>query len=147
MSEVNTLTSNITTQVGTFLGASYSELKHKYEVEKNFVKGSSKKYGVVPRDINEVAGSVCFIHVEQQFEVIITDTYKTITTGDSPKDNAVRALSDLGLDLYVDIVNNKASSANIVININDFNSTIEELDEDKLILNRITFTIQYRKSK
>ena len=147
MNEVNNLSDNLTSLVGTFLGASYSVLKHKYEVEKNFVKGGSKKYGVIPRDINEIPGATCFITLEQGFEVIISDTYKTITTGDSPKDNAVKNLKDLGLDLYVEIVNLKANSPSIVMNIDEFNSTIEELDEDKLIINRITFTIQYRKSK
>jgi hypothetical protein len=46
----------------------------------------------------------------------------------------------------VDIVNKKAGLPNIVMNISDLSSNIEELEEDKIVICRLNFTIKYRKA-
>lgn len=145
MSEVNNLVDSLTTLTGTYLGASYSELKYKYDITQNFIKGASSKYGVLAGDITGTIGATCFVTVDQTYEIVLTNTYKTINSNDVSKDEARIELQDISLNLYTDIIDKKAGRPDIVMNIRDLTSVLEDLDEDKLVVCRLQFTIQYRK--
>jgi hypothetical protein len=146
MNEVSSLVTSLTSLCGTFLGASYSELKQKHNIELNAFKGSNNKYGVISRDISETTGATCFITVDQTFEINLTNSYSTVNNNDSSKDNAIIALQDISLELYNEIIKTKANNPSIVMVINSLSSTIEELEEDKVIINKLSFNIKYRKA-
>lgn len=146
MNEVNSLVSSLTSLCDSFLGTDYSELKQKHEVELNTFKGSNKKYGVISGDISGTSGATCFVTVDQEFTINITNSYVSVTTSDSSKDNAIIELQDISLELYNEIIKTKANNPSIVMIIDSLSSTIEELEEDKVIVNKLRFTIKYRKA-
>ena len=146
MSEVNDLVISLTSVCETFLGVTYSELKFKHEIEDNTFKGSNNKYGVIAQDITGTSGATRFVTVNQIFDINLTNSYITTVNGDSSKDNSRMILQDMSLDLYREILNTKAGSPSIVMNILDLSSEISELEEDKVIVNKLSFTIVYRKA-
>lgn len=145
MNEVQSLVQSLTTVCSSFLGAEYSEMKFKRKIEDNSFMGSTKKYGVVSGDISDMSGATRFVTVTQNFDINLTNSYITTANGDSPKDNAIVELQDKGLELYREILNTKANNPAIVMNINSLSSNIEELEEDKVIVNKLSFDITYRK--
>ena len=145
MSQVNDLVTSLTTLTGTYLGSNYSELKYKYDISNNFTNGASSKYGVIAGDVTGTTGATCFVTVDQTYEIVLTNTYKTINSDDVSKDETRIELQDISLNLYTDIIDKKAGRPDIVMNIRDLTSVLEDLDEDKLVVCRLQFTIQYRK--
>lgn len=146
MSEVNSLVTSLTSLCGTFLGVSYSELKHKHNISLNTFKGSNNRYGVISRDIVEASGATCFVTVDQSFEINLTNSYASISTSDSPKDSAIIDLQDTSLNLYNEIIRTKANNPGIVMIVNSLSTSITELEEDKVLINKLVFNIKYRKA-
>lgn len=145
MTQVRTIVDSLTTLTDTFLGVDYTELKYKHIIEDNSELGASKKFGVIAQDVNEVSGALGFVTVNQNYEITLTDKYKTLKGGDESKDNARIRLQDLSLNLYNEIIKQKAGSPSIVINVLDLSSVLEELEEDNVITNKLSFTVIYRK--
>ena len=146
MAEIADITASLKSLVATHLGATYKELAHATVIEKNTFKGGSKRYGVLPTSLDEVDGVLCFATVDQQFNIILTDSYGGKSLSDSDKQTKTIALQELIFSLYKEIKNTKAGSPSIVIHTNDL--TLLEptyLEDDHVIVITGTVTIKYRK--
>lgn len=145
MANVADITASLKTLTATFLGASFSELAHATIVEKNTFKGGKKRYGVLPKEIDQVVGVTCYLTVDQAFEVILTDSYGGKALADADKQTKTIDLQDLMFDLYADIVKAKAGSPGIVIHIDDLSIAAPEyLEDDHIVKITASMNIKYR---
>lgn len=122
----------------------FQELDHVYEVEKNHAIESKSGWGVIAEDISLVSGETNHNTYDQTFQVLLTDYYVTSVDGDLCKQDAVIALLDKSHCLYDEFVRTKLYLKHIIIIINDMNVSIEELDDHKSVIVRLTFNIKYR---
>lgn len=73
---VASILTDLTTEIGTLLGANWSELDYIYDLEKNNWKNSDKRYGVGVRGGSSVSGTNKAITVDQEFFVVLTETFR-----------------------------------------------------------------------
>ncbi len=143
MSNVRELVDALKTVTGTFL-TDFQELDHVYDVEKNHALETTKGWGVIAEDISLVSGETCHNTYDQTFQVLLTDYYVTSTDGDKCKQDAIIELLCKGQEVYDEYVRTKVYLKHIIIIINDMNISIEELDDHKSVVARVTFNIKYR---
>lgn len=141
---VRDLIDNIKSISANFLGSEYHELSNVYEIEKNARLETELGYGVLAESITLVDGNLGFNTIDQNFTIVVTDYYISTSDGDLEKQDAVIGLLDKVQDLYTDIVEKKANAPSTVIIINDMSVDIEELDEQKSVVARMTFNVKYR---
>jgi len=146
--EITTLLTGINTRVLAVLGSSYSELGYIVDVTDNPFKGSSKSYGTLAGDVSEVetsAGVLGSYTVTQNFTVKVTNKWATSQAGDSSKRSTMVALLEKCLLIYKDLVNNKAGSPNIVLNVLDGMETVNTFhDEENVCEATMSIGILYR---
>lgn len=146
MSEVSTITTNLKSLIGTFLGSSYSELAHATDVEKNTFKGSTKRYGVLPKTFNEVDGVINYSTMDHFFNIVLTDDYGGNPLSDIDKQTKTIALQEKAFSLYKEIVNTKAGTPAIVIHTTELVvAEPEYLEDDHIVVITSTVKIKYRK--
>jgi len=146
MSEVSDIATNLKALMATELGVEYSELPHATVIEKNSFKNGSKKYGVLPKSLDEVAGTTCNITVDQNFDLILTDSYGGKSLNDADKQAKTIALQELAFSLYKEVTSTKAGTPSIVIKTGDLTvADPEYLEEDHIVVITATVTIKYRK--
>jgi len=146
MSEVSDITANLKTLMGTLLGVEYGELPHATVIEKNSFKNGSKKYGVLPKSLDEVDGVTCAVTADQNFDLILTDSYGGKSLNDTDKQEKTIALQELAFSVYKEIINTKAGTPAIVIHTKDLSvKDPEYLEENHIVVITATVTIKYRK--
>ena len=147
MSTIDTLITNIKSEVANALGSSYSEMPYTYEIGKNSFKSAAKKYAVLPGTAVGTEGVNQFYTVNQEFIIHLADRFTSNKTGDSSKQAKVIALQDLAHAVYQEIYNSKAGSTSIVMRVNH-DIIIEEptiLSDDNVAVVTLRFTLRYRK--
>lgn len=140
------LVDSVKTRMSNFLGSGYSELTNVTEIEKNAFKGANQRYGVLALEANEVAGVTCFLTVDQQFELTLTNGYySNVKASDEDKRTKTLELQDLMFDVYKDLKSNKAGRPDLVMHVLDL--TIQDpefLEENHVVAIKATLTIKYR---
>lgn len=147
---VSTLTTGIETRVAAVLGGGYSELGFVEDVTRNSFKGASQRYGVLAGDISQVetsAGVLGSYTVIQDFVVKVTDRWASNQAGDSDKRAVMEALMEKCLLIYKDLINNKAGSPSVVLNVLDGMSAEGTYHEDDGVAETaMNIQILYRKT-
>ena len=141
---VRDIVDNIKTLVGDFLGIEYHELSNVYNLESNVRMDTELGYGVIAEDITLTEGNLGFNTIDQTFTVLVTDYYISNSDGDLEKQDAIINLLDKIQDVYDRLVETKVNYPSQVIIINDMSVNIEELDENKSVVARMSFNIKYR---
>lgn len=143
MSNVRDLVDGLKSITDSFL-TDFQELDHVYEVEKNHAIETTSGWGVIAEDISLVSGETNHNTYDQTFQVVLTDYYVTSTDGDQCKQDAIINLLEKSQRVYDEYVRTKLFLKHLIIIINDMNISIEELDEHKSVVTRLTFNIKYR---
>lgn len=146
MGTVEQLRDSVEARMAAVAGSEYSLLGNMTEIEKNAFKGANNRYGVVPREMNEVDGTTCFLTIDQNFELVLTNGFfSNVTASDLDKRNKTIVLQDLMLDIYKDLKSSKAGRPDIVMHTLDLNIQDPEfLEEDHVVILRAIITIKYR---
>lgn len=132
--------------MATELGATYSELKYKQDVEKNNFKTNNKRYGVLPLGYSQADGVVKSFTAEQVFQVILTHGYvnKTDSTNQESK---TFLLFDKMSEVYKLAMLKKLGISSVILSVSDLSvDDPEYLEDNDLIVLRGNFTIKYRES-
>jgi len=148
--EIATLVTGLETRVLAVLGSGYTELGFVVDVSDNSFKGSETRYGVLAGDISQVessGGVLGSYTVVQDFTIKITNRWATSQAGDSSKRDTMVVLLDKTLLIYKDIINNKAGSPTLVLNVLDGMTTDSTFHDDDYVA-EATMNIQllYRKT-
>lgn len=144
---INTLTTNLKSTVAATLGATYSELGHVIDLDKNSFKKSAKRYGVRPLSSVEVEGVTKYHTHDQTFEVVLTDWFRDQLVTDSDQRDRGIALHVQHISLYSEIIKQKAGTPANVIIVRDLTiAEPEYIQEENVVAVRATFTIRYRQS-
>lgn len=123
----------------------FSELKYKFDVEKNDFRNNANRYGVVPRDITEVEGTIRSVTVDQTFELVLTTDYTNRKTDDAQM-TAIEALYDSMEEVYKLVSYRKAGLSGIVLVVTLDTIEQEFFDENNVAVLRGNFIVKYRSS-
>lgn len=146
MAEVTDIVAGLKTNMATILGAGFSELSNVTNVEANSFKGANQRYNVLSKDISETPGVTCAITVNQQFDLIVTDSYRSAIKNDSDKRTKTIALQELVFSIYEEVIKTKANTPASVIIVDSLTvAEPEYLEEDHVVVITATVTIKYRK--
>lgn len=127
----------------TELGEDWSKIKYLEDIEKNNERTQNKVFGIRPLEANEVEGSTKFVTLDQTFELVLVRSKLTKTLGDSDIRDVSYDSRRLGLCFYKKIARTHAGGLALVVN----NLTISEpefLENDKVVVQRISFNVKYR---
>lgn len=145
---MSTIVQDILTQTkalaATTFGATYQELRYVYDVAKNDIRSGRLAYGVRPLSAATSAGVTRVYTMDHVFELVMTDTAAR-TDSDENAEDALNVMYSKADDLFKAMVNTKISLASTVLNV--FNPSISEpefIDDQKLIVLRMQFTVMYR---
>lgn len=143
---IQTLITNIGTQIGTVLGSTYSALDFVNDVSRNSFKGSNKRYGVLSGSAIESQGTLRHINIDQIFKIKLTDSYSNQQLNDTNLRSCINLLSDKALDVYKQLVSSRCGDSNVLI-VSDFNmSDPEILVDEKVVIINFEIKVKYRYS-
>lgn len=135
------LISSIKTRTASVLGSSYSELPYATDIGNN--KSTAKKYGVIPLASSEISTNLRTITLDQQFELILTDTFIN-KSGDANEQLVSSTMQDLAFDVYTDLVTTKAGSPSTVLMVSNLQIDKPEKFQDNAVVIKARFIIKYR---
>lgn len=142
---VRDIKSSMETVIQTYLGNSYKKLAYVEDVTKNNYFGNSERYGVRAVSGSEVPGVTKNVHIIQTFEVVLTKAYSESNIDDTEQiEKSLDNFNNL-LSIYKELVNSKAGSPSIVLNISNLvMADPEYLVDSKVAVQRATMDITYR---
>ena len=124
----------------TLLPLSYTE-----DVAKNNLVQAGNRYAVRPLDATEVPGVTRFVTLDQTFEILLTNQYFEDKISDAKKVTASLDCRAKLLDIYKDLVQTKAGSPSLVLQVRDLEiQSPEFLESEKVVVQRATVTVTYR---
>lgn len=130
--------------VSSTLPSDYSELSHVYDIKKNKFTGAEKRFGVIPRQVAELPGVTKANTLEQEYSILLTDSYISIVGGDSGIIDKILELQGLFESIFTQLVVQKAGHPNCLL-VSGF--TIGEalvVQEEKLIIIEGGVKVRYR---
>jgi len=130
--------------VSSTLPSDYVELSHVYDIKKNKFTGAEKRFGVIPRQVAEAPGVTKANTLEQEYSMLLTDSYISIVGGDSGIIDKIIELQGLFESVFTQLVVQKAGNPNCLL-VSDF-SVGEALvvQEEKLIIIEGSVKVRYR---
>jgi len=122
----------IETTIGTTLGVTWSVLDHKFDLEKNNLKNSTKRFGVKVLDGPSSIGILKHYTVNRTFQITFLTEYKGLNKSDTNQQLALDILEDAIDDSLAALINEKVGLPTKVINvvlslINEPDFTIENM--------------------
>lgn len=140
---VSSILTDLSAEVSTLLGASWSELDYIYDLEKNNWKNSDKRYGVGVRAGSSVTGTTKAITVDQEFFVVLTETF--VNRSDDANERTV--LSDI-YDKFDTIKNNifqsKINNSSTVLVVSELSYEGPQNPHEGTVAVTMNFVIKYR---
>jgi len=120
-------------------------LKHVWNLDLNTAEGMKNHYGIKPLGRTQTEGVTKFVTADQDFEVILTDTFISVKRGDSAVIDKITALHILIDNFYKDLQETKAGTPSEVINVTNLSVDEAEVDiESNNVVVTASFTIRYR---
>lgn len=139
-----TIIAAIKVQAASVLGTSYVELAYSNNLDKNSFNGNFKRYGVLPADATEISSITNYVTIDQNFELILIDSFINTAMSDSAESAKGSALQDLAYDVYRNLISTKCGVPNSVIQVHSFTAAKPETIEDKAVTVRASFSVKYR---
>lgn len=131
-------------EIATELGATYSELIYKYDIEKNSFRTNDKRYGVIPLFAETVEGVLCHYTMDQTFQVVLTHGYVS-GVDSSDKESKLFLLYDKMSEITKMAYSKKLGLSSTVLNINPVSIDDPEfLEENKVVILRGNYVVRYR---
>lgn len=144
MAIVTDIQTQLKAQVASVLGASWQELTHVYELEKNADRVRKNGYGVRPLQAVSTSGVTTFYTMSQTMEVILTDTIPS-QADDSDKEAAFNTLFDRGDAILKNVLGGKLSSPSFILVINNPEVSQPEIfEQESFVALRIRLDVVYR---
>ncbi len=140
----STIETGIKAQIVTELGASYVELPFTHDVSKNKFRGGTTGYAVIPGRIDETDGVNGYVTVDQEFGIILTESYVSAQTNDLSQRVAARTLIGRLEDVYERLIRQKAGAAAQVMRVSGLSAAPVEFIDANVAVLRATISIKYR---
>ena len=139
-----TIIASTKVRIASVLTSAYVELAYSNNIAKNSFSGNFKRYGLVAGNTTEVDSVTRYSTIDQEFELILIDSFINTAMSDSAETAKGPILQDLAFDIYRDLLATKAGSPSTVIHVLNFSTSKPETIEDKAVVVRASFTIRYR---
>lgn len=128
------------------LGSTYREIPFVYEVEKNNVRTAHLGYGLRPLAADFTTSVNRSYALDHRFELILTNSVAR-TDSNAQHLTALNTMYDQADEIFKDLVQTKVGLPTLVLNVFDPSlSEPELLDENKIVILRMQFTVKYRSS-
>ena len=144
MTDINDLITSIKTRVSTVLGVSYSEAGYGIDISKNSKGNTNNVYTVLPQSLVSSTTVTRSVTIDQEFMVKVSKEFINQKMSDSQQRTAEITLMQLGVDIYVDLVDTKCGLAGTCLNV-----TSLDIDDPLVISNNVasiemSFIVKYR---
>lgn len=140
---VKDITAYLEAESVAILGVEFKKLSHVVDVTKNSYKSSNKRYAARPLGLSESAGVVSHYTVDQDFEIILTNGYKTNKqTNDLDQQTKGIALQDYAHDIYKQLQQTSLASIRLISSL-----SLDEPEYDvdnKVVIQRMQITVNYK---
>jgi len=145
MTQMENITNAIKDRLILVLPPEYKELAYVEDVEENNWNQIINGFGVRALEANEVSGVNKVYTLSQTFEVILTGRYLHSQEDDVRLRDISYQLRAFLLDIYRDLINNKAGLPLVVMNVSTLLIQPPEIDfESKNVIQRMEFLVLYR---
>lgn len=125
----------------------WSSLVFLHDVARNAQSKANNRYGVLARGATQTPGATCAYTMSHEYEVILTKVWVSTVDGDSALTTAQEALFQEAHKIYKDVSDTKCGVPASVLVVRDALLTSPEILEDqKIIVQRLQFTVLYRVS-
>ena len=141
---VKNIIDNSKTQAIAVLPSTYKELRYIHSVENNDIRNATNGFAVRPLGASTAESVLKTYTLDHEFELILTNTDPR-RLNDSQIEDALDDMYDQADDVFVKFVNSNLALPGIVLRVSD--PTISEpelLNEEKLIVLRMQYTVKYR---
>lgn len=144
MGTATDVAAGISALVVSTLGATYTELAYGVDVARNRFNGGTLGYAVLAGELDQTDGVTRYVTVDQQFEVVLTETYGQSQVGDQAQRTAAHTLYGRIETLYKQIVANKAGVPALVMHVGTLSVSKPEFLDSNVAVVRATMIIKYR---
>lgn len=125
------------------LGTDWKKIKYLEDLEKNHNLTQNRVFGIRALEASEVEGIMKYVTLDQTFELVMVRSKLSKANGDSD----IRKLSyenrDQAFCVYKKIAQTHLGGLALIVN-NLVISEPEFIEEDKVVVQRITFNIRHR---
>jgi len=145
ITDISDIVTSIKAEVAAELGVSYKELAYVEDVAKNSFRTSNDRYGVRALVAGQLPGVTKFVTLSEEIEVILTKGYIESSIDDTSQVAKSLDLRAEFLSIYKRLVNNRAGLPGTVLNVFDLVlAEPEYLEDDKVVIQRASFNVQFR---
>lgn len=142
---VNDIITGIKGRITTVFGSGYVNAPYGVDFLKNSQKNSGKIYSVLPGTISNVQTVTRSVTYDQEFNIMIGDTYINKSMSDDLQQTAAITLIELAKNLFKDVLDSKCGVPSICLNTTQLQ--VEEpvhVPESKLVIIEMSFIVKYR---
>lgn len=139
---VSSILTSLSTQIGTTLGATWSELDYVYELERNNFRNGEKGFAIGASSGSNVAGTNKAITLDFGFFVVLTQTHAN-RSSDSGERSALTTIYDAFENINDDIFQKKLNNSSVLV-VQGVEYSAPEIVNKGTIAVRVDFTIKYR---
>jgi hypothetical protein len=141
---VETILDAMNTEVASEL-TDFTELAYKIEIERNSYRQNDSRYGIIPGQVSQLAGTNQYVQVEQTFEVVLTKSFARADINDEQQLGKAIDLYENMYSVYKRLVTTKAGAPQYVALITGLDiQNPQYLNEEKVVVLRSTLRINYR---
>lgn len=141
---VQDIVTNVNSIAATVLGASYHQLRFIFSVEKNDIRAGEKAYGCRPLAAIPAESVTRHYTLDHDFELILTDTIGR-SDDDTQRSDALNTMYDKADEIFKELVNTKVGLPLVVLLLTSPSLAEPEiLNDQKLVVLRMNFTVRYR---
>ncbi len=144
---VEQINDGLTSLIATELGATYSELDFVFDITRNNLRNSVKRYGVMPAFAANSITITKNYSADHEFQVILVERYVNKDKTDSGQKAKLFEMYDSMDTILKKIYLSKVGLPAIVLSVGDFILEAPEfIEEDKVAVLRATLTVKYRQA-
>lgn len=141
---VQDILTNVKSTASTVLGALYKELRFVYSIEKNDLRSTEKAYSCRPLSASPAETITRHYTLDHQFELVLTDTIGR-ADDDTQRFDALHVMYDKADEIFKELVNTKLGlPATVLLVTSPSMSEPEFINDNKLVILRMQFTVKYR---
>jgi hypothetical protein len=137
------ISSEIASQVGNLLPLRKPS-RYQWSLNDNSFKGNSAIFAVRPGSASTTSGTNRTVTFDQNFEVILSDSFKNKGDNDAALDAAIKGIYEDMQTIYVEIFQRKLNLSRVLL-IDSMEMSEAEVDNENDIVNiTLRFNVKYR---